>query len=126
MSLSSQELPDFFPELIRAGVKLNACSLHQLEAYGAAFPGGEVGLRFNPGLGSGGTGKTNVGGPDSSFGIWHELLPQAQAIVAKHKLKVSISTQTTQEVIIDALRRRRLCASTRTSALAPTRRCGSA
>jgi diaminopimelate decarboxylase len=88
MSLSSQELPDFFPELIRAGVKLNACSLHQLEAYGAAFPGGEVGLRFNPGLGSGGTGKTNVGGPDSSFGIWHELLPQAQAIVAKHKLKV--------------------------------------
>jgi diaminopimelate decarboxylase len=88
MSLSSQELPDFFPELIRFGVKLNACSLSQLEAYGAAFPGGEVGLRFNPGLGSGGTGKTNVGGPDSSFGIWHELLPQAQAIVAKHKLKV--------------------------------------
>ena len=87
MSLSSQELPAFFPELIRAGVKLNACSLHQLDAYGAAFPGGEVGLRFNPGLGSGGTGKTNVGGPDSSFGIWHELLPQAQAIVAKHKLK---------------------------------------
>jgi predicted peroxiredoxin len=25
MSLSSQELPDFFPELIKAGVKLNAC-----------------------------------------------------------------------------------------------------
>lgn len=88
MSLSSQELPDFFPDLIRAGVKLNACSLHQLEAYGAAFPGGEVGLRINPGLGSGGTGKTNVGGPDSSFGIWHELLPQMQAIAAKHKLKV--------------------------------------
>ena len=44
-------------------------------------------MRFNPGLGSGGTGKTNVGGPDSSFGIWHELLPQVQAIVAKHKLK---------------------------------------
>ena len=94
MSLSSQELPDFFPELIRAGVKLNACSLHQLEAYGAAFPGGEVGLRFNPGLGSGGTGKTNVGGPDSSFGIWHELLPQAQAIVAKHKLKARPSAFT--------------------------------
>jgi diaminopimelate decarboxylase len=62
--------------------------LHQLDAFGAAFPGGSIGLRFNPGLGSGGTGKTNVGGPDSSFGIWHELLPQAQALVAKHKLKV--------------------------------------
>jgi diaminopimelate decarboxylase len=29
-----------------------------------------------------------VGGPSSSFGIWHELLPEVQAIVAKHKLKV--------------------------------------
>jgi diaminopimelate decarboxylase len=47
-----------------------------------------VGVRFNPGLGSGGTGKTNVGGPDSSFGIWFELLPKVQEIVAKHKLKV--------------------------------------
>jgi len=36
-------------------------------------------VRFNPGLGSGGTGKTNVGGPSSSFGIWHELLPDVQA-----------------------------------------------
>jgi len=43
-----------------------------------AFPGGEVGVRFNPGLGSGGTGKTNVGGPGSSFGTWHELLPDVQ------------------------------------------------
>jgi hypothetical protein len=35
-------------------------------------------VRFNPGLGSGGTGKTNVGGPGSSFGTWHELLPEVQ------------------------------------------------
>ena len=128
MSLSSQELPAFFPELIRAGVKLNACSLHQLEAYGAAFPGGEVGLRFNPGLGSGGTGKTNVGGPDSSFGIWHELLPQAQAIVAKHKLKArsrrGCAAAACAQLTLHA--QRRLCASTRTSAPARTPRCGSA
>ena len=36
------------------------------------FIGGKCGLRFNPGRGSGGTGKTNVGGPSSSFGIWFE------------------------------------------------------
>lgn len=69
-------------------MKLNACSLLQLEKFGQAFPGGEVGLRVNPGLGSGGTGRTNVGGPSSSFGIWHELLPQAKEIVAKYNLKV--------------------------------------
>ena len=88
ISLSSQELPPFFPELAAAGVLLNACSLTQLEAIGSAAPGSEVGLRFNPGLGSGGTSRTNVGGPSSSFGIWHELLPQVQEIVARHRLKV--------------------------------------
>lgn len=87
-SLSTQEFPDFFEDLVEKGLEVNACSLSQLEAFGAAFPGREIGLRFNPGLGSGGTGKTNVGGPSSSFGIWHELLPDAKAIVEKYDLKV--------------------------------------
>ena len=73
--------------MLTPALRRSTRSLHQLESFGAAFPGGSIGVRFNPGLGSGGTGKTNVGGPDSSFGIWHELLPQVQAIVAKHKLK---------------------------------------
>ena len=88
ISLSTQELPSFFADLVKKGVRVNACSLEQLERFGRAFPGGEVGVRFNPGLGSGGTGKTNVGGPSSSFGIWYELLPQVKEIVAKHNLKV--------------------------------------
>jgi len=88
ISLSTQEFPDFFPELVERGLKVNACSLSQLEAFGEAFPGGEIGLRFNPGLGSGGTGKTNVGGPSSSFGIWHELLPEAKALCEKYELNV--------------------------------------
>ena len=88
ISLSSQELPEDFPSLLNKGVHVNACSLHQLERIGKALPGHEVGLRFNPGRGSGGTGKTNVGGPDSSFGIWHEWVDQAQAIVKHYGLKV--------------------------------------
>ena len=88
ISLSTQELPSFFPELVEKGVRINACSLDQLERFGAAFPGGEIGVRFNPGLGSGGTGKTNVGGPSSSFGIWYELLPRVKEIVAEYNLKV--------------------------------------
>jgi len=44
-------------------------------------------VRFNPGLGSGGTGKTNVGGPSSSFGIWHELLPEVLATLEKFDLQ---------------------------------------
>merc|ERR1719331_2011975 len=91
ISLSSQECPADLDELLALGIKFNACSLRQLERYGELRPGSrgvQLGVRFNPGLGSGGTGKTNVGGPSSSFGIWHELLPDVQAIVAKHGLKV--------------------------------------
>ena len=88
ISLSTQELPADFADLCRQGLLLNACSLSQLERFGAAFPGGEVGIRFNPGSGSGGNNRTNVGGPASSFGIWHAWLPQVQALVTKYNLKV--------------------------------------
>jgi diaminopimelate decarboxylase len=88
MSLSSQELPENFKELIEKGIEFNACSLNQLETFGKLFPGGKCGLRFNPGKGSGGTGKTNVGGPSSSFGIWFELLDSVKDIVKKYNLNV--------------------------------------
>lgn len=88
ISLSTQELPDFFPDLVKAGVLINACSLRQLERYGEKFPGTEVGVRFNPGAGSGANGKTNVGGPDSSFGIWHERADDVAAIARKHALRI--------------------------------------
>lgn len=58
ISLSSQELPEDFKELIELGIEFNACSLKQLETFGKLFPGRECGVRFNPGQGSGGTGKT--------------------------------------------------------------------
>jgi len=83
ISLSSQEIPTDLDELLALGIKFNACSLRQLERYGELRPGArgdQLGVRFNPGLGSGGTGKTNVGGPASSFGIWHELMPEVQRI----------------------------------------------
>ena len=86
ISLSTQELPQDFEKLIRLGIKFNACSLSQLGRYGAAFPQTRVGVRFNPGLGSGGNGKTNVGGPDSSFGIWHEFADDVEAILKKYSL----------------------------------------
>ena len=89
ISLSTQELPADIAELLALGIEVNACSLHQLERIGAAAPGRAVGLRFNPGRGSGGNGKTNVGGSDSSFGIWHEWAGEAAAIAARHRLRVT-------------------------------------
>jgi diaminopimelate decarboxylase len=62
-----------------------------------AGKGQTVGVRVNPGVGSGGFSKsttsfskTNVGGPSSSFGIWHTLLTDGTvpAIVEKYGLVV--------------------------------------
>jgi diaminopimelate decarboxylase len=90
ISLSTQEMPAKvdFVRLYKSGISFNACSLSQLEVFGALFPGQEVGVRFNPGVGSGGTSKTNVGGPSSSFGIWHESIAAVREVAAKYKLRI--------------------------------------
>lgn len=88
ISISSQQIPDDIVELYNMGVKFNACSLQQLETFGKLLPNNRLGLRINPGLGSGGTNRTNVGGVASSFGIWKDYIPQAQEICKKYNLKI--------------------------------------
>jgi len=88
IQLSSQMPPARLAEHVRRGVRLNACSLHQLEAIGRAAPGHAIAVRMNPGLGSGSTKRTNTGGPSSSFGIWHEYLADARALAARHGLTI--------------------------------------
>jgi len=99
ISLSTQELPEDFSELVDLGVKLNACSISQLERFGRHYAnkGQPVGIRINPGVGSGGFSasttsfsKTNVGGPSSSFGIWHTLVDDGTVsdVVSKYGLIV--------------------------------------
>jgi len=99
ISLSTQEFPADFAEFVNMGVKVNACSLSQLERMGQQFANTsqKVGIRVNPGVGSGGFSsgttnfsKTNVGGPSSSFGIWHDLVTDGTVsdIVSKYGLEV--------------------------------------
>lgn len=88
ITLSGQEMPSNLPELVQAGIHFTACSMHQLELFGQTFPGREVGVRFNPGLGSGGTNRTNTGGPASSFGVWHSRLDEVLALAEKYRLEI--------------------------------------
>lgn len=75
-------------EFVERGVLVNACSLHQLDRLGTEFPGRDVTVRVNPGLGSGATNRTNTGGPASSFGIWHEHLDRVVALATRHRLTI--------------------------------------
>ena len=88
ISLSTQEFPDEFRYWIQDGVKTNLCSLHQIHKFGQWGKGEFIGLRFNPGLGSGGTNRTNVGGPASSFGIWKDDLEKAKSLCRDYELTV--------------------------------------
>ena len=87
--LTAQELAGNLKELVEQGVLFTACSLRQLAAYGELFPGTEVCVRVNPGLGTGHNNRTNVGGPSSSFGIWHEHLDEVFDLARKHKLTIT-------------------------------------
>ncbi len=88
ISLSTQEFPEQFKYWVQDGVKVNLCSIHQIHKIGQWGRGESVGLRFNPGVGSGGTNRTNVGGPSSSFGIWKNDLEEAKALCQDYGLKV--------------------------------------
>jgi len=88
ISLSTQQIPSDIKELCALGINFNACSLYQLETYGKLLPNTQLGVRINPGLGSGGTNRTNVGGPASSFGIWHEYLDKIDEIASRCGLKI--------------------------------------
>jgi len=89
IQLTTQELPKDLKGLVERGVWFNACSLAQLEAYGRLFPGSDVSVRMNPGLGTGHNNRTNTGGQGSSFGIWHEKLDEIRAIEREFDLSIS-------------------------------------
>lgn len=86
--ITSQQLPKNLDVLVGQGIKFNASSLHQLKAYGEVAPGTSVGVRLNPGIGSGHSTKTTTGGLSSSFGVWHEYIPQILEVAKRFDLKI--------------------------------------
>lgn len=87
IQLTAQEVPGNLKALVERGVLFNACSIAQIHAFGALFPGRCLSIRLNPGLGSGHSNRTNVGGPAASFGIWYEHLDEALGVGQKYGLK---------------------------------------
>jgi diaminopimelate decarboxylase len=89
IQLTAQEPARNLKELIDKGVLFNACSVNQLRQYGELFPNTDVSIRINPGLGSGHSNRTNVGGPAASFGIWHEHLDQVFDVQQQFGLRIT-------------------------------------
>lgn len=88
MSVTAQQMPDDFVDLARSGVQFNLSSLEQLRRWGEQLPGTSIGVRMNPGIGSGHVARTKVGGSSSSFGIWHEYIDDVNKIAREYKLNI--------------------------------------
>ncbi len=88
VSLSSQQPADY--TTINPKVNIIATSLHQLTLFCKAHgTRDDVGLRVNPGVGSGHNMRTTTGGVTSSFGLWHEYLKDALLLAKKHKKRIT-------------------------------------
>ncbi|WP_428262650.1 diaminopimelate decarboxylase [Haliangium sp.] len=86
--ITAQEAGEGVIELIEQGVHFDAGSLEQLSFYGERFRGAEVSVRLNPGYGSGLVNRLTSGGPDSSFGIWHQQAGQIKELIDQYELKL--------------------------------------
>ena len=58
-----------FKYALDTGVNISIDSLSQLNLYGKINPGGNVVIRFNPGIGAGHHEKVVTGGRDTKFGV---------------------------------------------------------
>jgi len=88
--LSSQQSAENLQELLDKGIAFTATSLNQLNQVtklGNHY--NNIGIRINPGVGSGHSKKVSTGGVNSSFGIWYEYLDQALQIAEDGKLKLT-------------------------------------
>ncbi len=89
ISLSSQQSPHNLPMLLAEGVHFTATSMRQLELFlNTPDRPNTVGVRINPDLGSGANNRTNTGGVNASFGIWHEYIPDILSMTADARVVV--------------------------------------
>ena len=65
---------------INEKVLVSVDSLAQLESFGQINPGGDVAVRFNPGIGTGHHQKVVTAGKKTKFGVQKDFIPQVKAI----------------------------------------------
>ena len=71
------------------GLLISVDSLSQLDRLGGLNPGGDVMVRFNPGIGAGHSEKVITAGKKTKFGINPQDLPQVLDLLKKHNLRLA-------------------------------------
>ena len=83
-NISEEEMKNVLNENVLIGVD----SLSQLETYGKLNPGGDIIVRFNPGIGAGHHEKVVTGGKKTKFGIQKEFINEVKELLSKYNLNL--------------------------------------
>lgn len=86
----------------KLGIRIYLDSLHQVEVYGRHFPGKEITVRLNQGIGSGPHSHLITGGPDSKFGIDISQIKELKKVANKYGLRIVGLHQHIGTSILDA------------------------
>ncbi len=70
------------------GILVSVDSVSQLEALGKVNCGGNVAIRFNPGVGAGHHEKVVTGGKNTKFGVNPEYIQEVKQLLKKYNLKL--------------------------------------
>ncbi len=68
------------------GILVSVDSLSQLEMFGQNFPGQQVAIRFNSGVGAGHHEKVVTGGKKTKFAVQKDYVPDVKALLEKFNL----------------------------------------
>ena len=87
-------------EIFLEGILMSADSLSQLERFGSLYPGREIGVRLNPGIGAGHDEKVVTGG-SCKFGIEYEKIPEILKTAGAHDLRIVAINQHVGSLFLD-------------------------
>jgi len=76
-------------EVVNLGIRMHLDSLTQVEQFGKHFPGRDISVRLNLGVGAGHHEHVITGGPDSKFGIDAANIDGLKALAEKYKLRIT-------------------------------------
>jgi diaminopimelate decarboxylase len=86
----------------KLGIRIYLDSLRQVEVFGKHFPGKEITVRLNQGIGSGPHSHLITGGPDSKFGIDISQINELKKVANKYGLRIVGLHQHIGTSILDA------------------------
>lgn len=73
---------------VAKNILINFDSLTALQWFGEHYPGRDISVRINPGIGSGHHEHCITGGPRSKFGVYFDQIPQLQELLERYQLKL--------------------------------------